>query len=85
MWKLGGPDVGGVAERSFAGSEKLASRVLVVAAAARGSKTSGISLRSATYSRPFSAAAAAAAAAVGGASRVRSRETICGWTLRLIS
>ena len=84
MWKLGVPDVGGVAERSFAGSEKLASRVLVVAAAARGSKTSGISLRSATYSRPFSAAAAAAAAAVGGA-RVRSRETICGWTLRLIS
>ena len=83
MWKLGVPDVGGVAERSFAGSEKLASRVLVVAAAARGSKTSGISLRSATYSRPFSAAAAAAA--VGGASRVRSRETICGWTLRLIS
>ena len=84
MCKLGVPDVGGVAERSFAGSEKLASRVLVVAAAARGSKTSGISLRSATYSRPFSAAAAAAAAAVGGA-RVRSRETICGWTLRLIS
>ena len=84
MWKLGGPDVGGVAERSFAGSEKLASRVLVVAAAARGSKTSGISLRSATYSRPF-LVAAAAAAAVGGASRVRSRETICGWTLRLIS
>ena len=83
MWKLGVPDVGGVAERSFAGSEKLASRVLVVAAAARGSKTSGISLRSATYSRPFSAAAAAAAG--GGASRVRSRETICGWTLRLIS
>ena len=83
MWKLGVPDVGGVAERAFAGSEKPASRVLVVAAA-RGSKTSGISLRSATYSRPFSAAAAAAAAAVGGA-RVRSRETICGWTLRLIS
>ena len=84
MWKLGVPDVGGVAERSFAGSEKLASRVLEVVAAARGSKTSGISLRSATYSRPFSVAAAAAAA-VGGASRVRSRETICGWTLRLIS
>ena len=84
MWKLGVPDVGGVAERAFAGSEKPASRVLVVAAA-RGSKTSGISLRSATYSRPFSVVAAAAAAAVGGASKVRSRETICGWTLRLIS